>query len=205
MRNFVEWFVSIETFVAKSLPLKQACFCFTLPFRFSKSFSLRFVMISVIILDSSSYYPRNYHNHRCHYTVPMLPHCRHEITHIALHSLAFSLRFVMISIIILDSSSYYPRIYHNHRCHYTVPMLPHCRHEIKHIALHSLGCETSLGACCDGFLNRSLRLLFARKENSSAEILISEKRLSHGRYKNDRREQLWNSVIDVDVRVRVGQ
>jgi len=84
-------------------------------------------------------------------------------------------------------------------------MLPHCRIEITHIALHSLGCETSLGACCDGFLNRSLRLLFARRENSSAEILISEKRLSRGRYKNDRREQLWNSVIDVDVRVRVGQ
>ena len=87
-----------------------ACFCFTLPFRFSKSFSLRFVMISVIILDSSTYYPR---------------------------------------------------IYRNHRCHYTVPMLPHSRHEMMHIELHSLGCETSLDTCCDDFLNRVLRLLFA--------------------------------------------
>ena len=78
----------------------------------------------------------------------------------------------MISVIILDSSSYYPRIYRNHRCQYTVLMLPHCRHEMTHIALHSLGCETSLGTCCDGF-----RLLFARRENSSAEILISEKKV----------------------------
>jgi len=103
-----------------------ACFCFTLPFRFSKSFSLRFVMISVIILDSSTYYPR---------------------------------------------------IYRNHRCHYTVPMLPHFRHEMMHIELHSLGCETSLDTCCDDFLNRVLRLLFAWWENSYADILINEKKI----------------------------